>query len=94
MMMCTCEAADAQAVGGMQLAHQELAACLPHRADLQQAAGGQQDLHVVLRDEDLPGVGVLHQLLQRRRVHVMQSHFLLQLLHHVVVKHRVEVGAH
>ena len=75
----------------MQLPHEELAARLPHGADLQETAGWKKDLHVVLCDEDLPRVGILHQLLQRCWVHVVQRHFLLQLLHHVVVKHGVEI---
>lgn len=41
-------------------------------------------LHVVLGDEDLARVRVVHQLLQRPGVHVVQRHILLQLLHHIV----------
>lgn len=35
--MCVCEAADAQAVRGVQLAEEELTAGVPHPVELQQA---------------------------------------------------------
>lgn len=38
------EAADAQAVGGVQLAQEELAAGVPHPVELQEAGGGEQRL--------------------------------------------------
>lgn len=39
-----CEAPDAQAVRGVQLAEQELAARVPHAVELQQAGRGEQRL--------------------------------------------------
>lgn len=60
-----CKAAYAQAVGGMQLAQQELTAGIPHRVHLQQSGRGQQHLYVLLGDRDLAGVGVIDQLPQR-----------------------------
>lgn len=47
-------------------------------------------LHVVFCDEDLARVRVLHQQLQRRGVHVVQRHLLLQLLRHVVCRRETQ----
>jgi len=59
------EASDAQAVGRVKLAQQELAARIPHGVHLQQSGGRQKHLHVLLGDRDLAGVGVVDQLPQR-----------------------------
>jgi len=59
------EAADAQAVGRVKLAQQELAARIPHGVHLQQSGGRKKHLHVLLGDRDLAGVGVVDQLPQR-----------------------------
>ena len=40
----TCKAPDAEAVGGVELPHEELAASLTHRADLQEARRRQKHL--------------------------------------------------
>ena len=42
--VCVCKVPDAQAVGGVELSHEELAARLPHRAQLQDGGGRQQNL--------------------------------------------------
>ena len=39
-----CEVSDAKTVCGMELAHEELAAGLPHGHDLQDGGGGEKDL--------------------------------------------------
>jgi hypothetical protein len=77
------EAADAEAVGGVQLAQQELAAGLAHLLHLQHAAGGQQDLHVVRGYDDLAGVGVLDEEVDRGGVQVVDGHLGLAVLLHV-----------
>ena len=38
--MGVCEVPDAKAVGGMELAHEELAAGLPHGPNLEDGGGG------------------------------------------------------
>ena len=42
--VCVCKVPDAQAVGGVELSHEELAARLPHRHQLQDGGGRQQHL--------------------------------------------------
>lgn len=42
--MRVCEASDAQAVGGVQLAEEKLAAGVPHPVELQQACSWKQRL--------------------------------------------------
>jgi hypothetical protein len=50
------EGADAQAVGGVQLGLQEVAAGVPHVRQLQQAGGRQQNLiHRDREEEDAQG---------------------------------------
>lgn len=62
------EAADAQAVGGVQLAEEELAAGVPHPVELQQAGGWQQRLGT-----EQETVSQLQQLL--RPADTMSAHF-------------------
>ena len=55
------EVSNSQAVGGVELAHEELAAGLPDRGHLEDGGGGQQDLHILLAHHQLPGVGCSRQ---------------------------------
>ena len=47
------EVSNSQAVGGVELAHEELAAGLPDRGHLEDGGGGQQDLHILLAHHQL-----------------------------------------
>ena len=67
-----CEGPDAEAVGGVELALQELAARVPDIRQLQQVGGGQQRLHVVLGHVHLAGVDVVHEDVQGLRVYPLQ----------------------
>ena len=60
-----CEGPDAEAVGGVELALEELAARVPDIRQLQQVGGGQQRLHVVLGHVHLAGVDVVYEYVER-----------------------------
>jgi hypothetical protein len=44
------------------------------------------DLYVLLSDEDLPGVGELHEEGEGQRVNIMEDHLLLLLLRQIIYR--------
>ena len=65
------ERAYAEAVGGVELALEVLAAHLLHLLQLQQTGGGQEGLHVVLLDHQAARVAEVDERVERRRVHLV-----------------------
>ena len=86
-----CEGPDAEAVGGVELALQELAARVPDIRQLQQVGGGQQRLHVILGHVHHAGVDVVHKDVERLGVEPLQHHPRAVQLRESR-EHHVEVG--
>lgn len=67
----------------MQLFQEEFTAGLPDILHLQHAAGGEQNLYVVGRDNYLSRICVFYEQLYRRGVYLVKNHFVAAVLLHV-----------
>ena len=68
-----CEGPDAETVGGVELALEELAAGVSHVVELEEVGGREEGLDILLGDVHTAGVDIVHQDVESLGVHSLQD---------------------